>query len=381
MTTIIAVTGGKGGVGKTNISLNLALEMARAGIRTCLFDADLGPANINRLINHSPGQTLEDVMENRLELDGIVFKDYQGIDIVPGSAGIRRMAGLDEKEIPFLIQTLSLLARYDCLILDTAVGVARNVISLCLAAPHVLLILTPESGSLTDEYALLKNLAVNGFGGKVHVVVNRATPRARGEVVFDQFKKAVDKHLNLELLFLGAVPDDPRVNLAVREQWPFLLRDPSSPASEGIQALATACQGGMGEPAPESVKCFWEGYFQALKGPLRTVRKKKQGNAPNAREKHRAERHPPLELTDPVPESLEASLLREKDMAGLLAEIVTGIVSISRELRGLRETTDFMVRKVKESPASAHSPDQGKPPVINLDFEAYRDSVQDRSGA
>ncbi len=381
MTTIIAVTSGKGGVGKTNISLNLALALARGGISTCLFDAGLGPANLNSLINHYPGQTLADVMEKRLGLDRLLLKDYQGIDIVPGSSGIRQMAIPDEKEIPFLIRSFSLFASYDCLIVDTPTGVDKNMICLCLAAPHVMLILTPESSSLTDEYALLKTLAMNGFGGKVHVVVNRASSHARGEVLFDHFKKAVDKHLRLELLLLGSVNDDPKVPLAAKEQQPFLLSYPSSPASESIQTLAMACQVFMGESAPGAVKRFWEGYFLALKGMLRGVRKRKNGDDLNAQEKMRVVGTTPLESSDPTPEYPEESLFREKDMTGLLAELVTGIISISRELRGLRETTNSMVLKGKEAPSAPRPPEQGKAPVITLDFEAYRASVQDRKGS
>ncbi len=384
MTTIITVTSGKGGVGKTNISLNLALALAQAGIRTCLFDADPGPANINSLINQSPGRTLGDVIEKGLGLDEILFKDYQGIDIVPGSSGIQQMANLDEKEVAFLMRSFSILASYDCLIVDTSSGVAKDVISLCLAAPHVMLILTPESGSLTDEYALLKILSMNGFRGKIHVVINRASPRARGEVWFDHFKKTMDKHLKLDLLFWGAVNDDPQVAVAVKEQRPFLLSYPYSPASASIQTLAMACRGEMGDSAPESVKCFWEGCLLALKGTLKSVRKrKKNGDDLNTQEKKRVVRSTALEPSDVILESLEESLSREKDVAGLLAELVTGIVAISRELRGLRETTNFMVRKGKgkETQSPPQPRDQAKGPVITLDFEAYLASVQNRPGS
>lgn len=381
MTTIIAVTSGKGGVGKSNISLNLALALARGGISTCLLDVGLGQANINSLINHYPGQTLGDVMEKRLGLDSILLKGYQGIDIVPGSSGIQQMAILDEKEIPFLIRSFSLFASYDCLIVDTFAGVDKNVISLCLAAPHVMLVLTPGSSSLTDEYALLKTLSMNGFGGKVHVVVNRAASPAKGEVLFDHFKKAVDKHLKLDLLFLGSVNDDPQVAVAVKEKRPFFLGYPSAPASKSIQTLAMACRWFMGESTPGAVKDFWEGYFMALKGTLRSVRKRKNSDDLSAREKRKGGEASPLEPPDLTPEYPVDSLFREKEMTGLLAELVTGITSISRELRGLRETTHSMVRKGGGAPSASLPQEQDKAPVITLDFEAYLASVQDPKGS
>ncbi|MBI9089357.1 MAG: MinD/ParA family protein [Desulfobacterium sp.] len=387
MTTIIAVTSGKGGVGKTNISLNLALALGRAGIRTCLFDADIGLANINILINYYPEQTLEDVMEKRLGLDSILFKDYQGIDIVPGSSGIQQMANLDEKEIPSLIRSFSLLGDYDCLIVDSSAGVAKNVISLCLAAPHVMLVLTPEPTSLTDGYALLKVLLMNGFGGKVHVVVNRVSPRAMGQTVFNHFKKVVDKYLKLDILFLGSVDDDPRVARAVKEQRPFLLSYPSTPASDCIRTLADTCRGLMGEPAPEAVNRFWAAYFQALKRNLKTVRKRKRAAGLNAQEKRKVVQSPPSAPPEStpksavVPESLVDHPSRKQDMTGLLTELVTGIISISRELRGLREVTNSMVRKGEAAPSAPPPLEQDKAPVITLDFEAYLASVQDRKGS
>ena len=137
MPRIITVTSGKGGAGKTSISLNLALELSKKGHRVCLFDADLGLANANILLGLYPEYTIEDVLSGEKDLTEVIIRDVEGVDIIPGSSGVEKVANLEPEELDDLVASFSMLDAYDCVIVDTASGVSKNVISFCLAASEI----------------------------------------------------------------------------------------------------------------------------------------------------------------------------------------------------------------------------------------------------
>ena len=172
MTRAITVTSGKGGVGKTNISLNIALRLSSLGHKTCLFDADLGLANINILLGIRPTYDIQDLIDNRQTLQNVLFSSHD-IDILPGSSGVEELANLAPDKISALLQSLTPLSKYDFLIFDTSAGIAKNVIAFCLSCPEVVVVITPEPTSLTDAYALLKVLSANKYKGSIKVVVNQ----------------------------------------------------------------------------------------------------------------------------------------------------------------------------------------------------------------
>ncbi|MEI6127929.1 MAG: AAA family ATPase, partial [Pseudomonadota bacterium] len=191
MTRIITVTGGKGGVGKTNISINLALILSKLGSKVCLFDADLGLANINILLGLYPEYDLEDVILSNKSIHDIIIKNYQGIDIIPGSSGVEKLANLSGESLDRLIESFSTIDDYDYFIFDTSAGISRNVISFCLAASDVLLVITPEPTSLTDAYALLKILCFNGFTGSVKIIVNQCRNTSAASAAYTKLRDAV----------------------------------------------------------------------------------------------------------------------------------------------------------------------------------------------
>ena len=158
MPRIITVTSGKGGVGKTNITTNLSLHLAAMGFNPCILDADLGLANINILLGINPEHTLKDVINNNFKLSDIIIKDYNGIDIIPGSSGIEDMANIGQGSLDKLIESFSPINAYDFLFIDTAAGISSDIISFCLASNEIIIVITPEPTSLTDAYALLKVL-------------------------------------------------------------------------------------------------------------------------------------------------------------------------------------------------------------------------------
>lgn len=237
MTRIIAVTSGKGGVGKTHLSVNLALHCARKGLRTCLFDADLGLANVNLLLKLEPRLTLGDVIAGTCRLQDIVLT-AAGIDIVPGSSGVAAMADLAPAELQRLGAEFRALSRYDLIIFDTSSGVSGNVLAFVSAAPETLLVVTPEPTALTDAYALVKLLLRQRYAGRLCVVVNQAHSESQARHTFEKFREVVRVYQGADLHLLGAVPADRRVGEAVRAQTPFSLGESLSGAGLAVGELA-----------------------------------------------------------------------------------------------------------------------------------------------
>lgn len=268
MGRIIAVTSGKGGVGKTHLSVNLALHCAQAGLRTCLFDADLGLANVNLLVKLAPRQTLADVVDGRCGLRDIVQTVY-GIDIIPGSSGLARMADLPPAELRRLGAEFAALAHYDLILLDTAAGVADNVLAFAAAAPEILLVITPEPTALTDAYALVKLLLRRRYAGRIQVVVNQAHSERQALHTYEKFREVLRVYQGIDLPLLGAVPVDARVGEAAGMQTPVSVLQPDSGAGLALAELAARL---LQQPAPASMAAdlgaFWSRLTGQELGPL-----------------------------------------------------------------------------------------------------------------
>lgn len=268
MTRTITITSGKGGVGKTNLSVNLALGLSLQGRSTCLFDADLGLANVNLLLGLYPEKSLKDVIAGRCRLSDIVVKTA-GIDIIPGSSGVEALADLEDDRRDDLLETLSDLKKYDFVLFDTSAGISANVVSFCLSSPELILVIVPEVTSLTDAFALLKILARNGFSGMVQVAVNRCRSRSLGRQVFDKFRETVKQYLKFEIALLGIVSDDTSVEESVAAQEPFVQRHPDCTASRQVISMAR----GIIEKPPEDLypggaQSFWRNWVRHRTGSL-----------------------------------------------------------------------------------------------------------------
>ncbi|MBI5041117.1 MAG: P-loop NTPase [Gammaproteobacteria bacterium] len=268
MTRIIAVTSGKGGVGKTHLSVNLALQCARAGLRVGLFDADLGLANANLLLKLTPQQTLGDVIAGTARLQDIVLSAY-GIDIIPGSSGVMEMADLPVVSLRRLGDEFSALPDYDLMVFDTSSGVASNVLAFAVAASELLLVITPEPTALTDAYALVKLLQRQHYPGRIQVVVNQAHSERQAMHTFEKFREVVRVYQGLELPMLGWIPLDPQVTEAARAQIPltrFESRDSLSgsgrgpawsPAARAIADLAARLIEQAPTAGDDTLHAFW----------------------------------------------------------------------------------------------------------------------------
>ncbi|MFH0728251.1 MAG: MinD/ParA family protein [Pseudomonadota bacterium] len=369
MARVITVTSGKGGVGKTNITVNLAIQLARKGVKTCIFDADLGLANINILLGVSPEYNLEDVISGEKSLREILVHHETGIDIIPGGTGVEKLAGLASGGLSELIEAFSCLEGYDILLFDTSAGISREVISFCMASMEVMLVVIPEPTSLTDGYSLLKVLSLNGYREPVKVIVNQAKNERFAEAVFNKFKETVRKYLPLEISYAGCLPADESVAEAVTRQRPFICLYPNGRASLGITRLVQhVLAAPVSDPQYGKMNTFWERYSTFVKRPfeLPQGRTRVQNAEPTP---------PPLDQKSTTASSLprqsvSADLISHQILESL-NRLVSATTDISRELSEFRQTI-----KKSVAPGSMVQTEDGdmasqSPPVITLDFEAY----------
>lgn len=236
---VIAVASGKGGVGKTNVSVNLAAALAALDRQVMLLDADLGLGNVDVLLGLSPRRNLGHVLDGRSTLEEIVIEGPGGIKIVPASSGIQRMADLSHAEHIGLIRSFSELSNeLDYLIVDTAAGISDGVVSFARASRDVLVVVCDEPSSITDAYALIKVLN-NGHGvQRLHIVANRTRDAEEGLRLFDKLSKATTRFLDVTLAYAGHVPEDELLRNAVQRQRPVVQVYPSSAAARAYTELA-----------------------------------------------------------------------------------------------------------------------------------------------
>ena len=236
---VIAVTGGKGGVGKTSVSVNLAAALAAQGRRVMLFDGDLGLANVDVLLGLSARHTLEHVLDGRCTLEEVVIDTPLGFKVLPGASGVARLAGLSTKEHLGLVQAFShLTAGLDVMIVDTAAGIADGVRQFCQAAQHVLVVLRDEPASLTDAYALIKVLHRDHGVRRFRILANMSAAPGAGEGLYRKLERVTSRFLEVVLEYAGEIPDDSFVRNAIREQRCVVNAYPSSAAARAFARLA-----------------------------------------------------------------------------------------------------------------------------------------------
>lgn len=259
-TRIVAVTSGKGGVGKSSITANLGVALAQQGARVCILDADTGLANLNILLDLSPAATLADFYRGSRTLDEIIIEGPAGIRLVPGASGITDCIALDDRRKAKLILGLQQLEReFDYLLIDTAAGIGDDVLSFVLSAQGILLVITPEPTSLTDAFSMLKVLKNRGLSRSVHVLINMVNGYNASQEIFKRFSSAVRKYLDFDVWYLGYISKDEDVVTSVCDRRPILLSHPFSPASRCFTALAKGLEKEFSHnPRSHSFADYWK---------------------------------------------------------------------------------------------------------------------------
>jgi len=263
---IIAVASGKGGAGKTNVTLNLAWALSRLGNRVCILDADLGLSNVDVLLGLVPQRTLDQVLFEGVPLELVVTPVATGIDLVPGSSGVARMAELTRAARTRLVREFSALSGYDYLLVDNSPGISPQVLALCLAAQELVVVVNPEVTSLTDAYALIKVLRGRGLAWPPLVLVNRAPNAQAAELAFRRIQATAQKHLGLNCSYLGHVPEDAAVPRAAALQRAVLEAFPQSPFARAVVQAAGRLARSAGESAArgKDPASFWDESVRAL---------------------------------------------------------------------------------------------------------------------
>lgn len=259
---VIAVTSGKGGVGKSNVSLNLAVALSQAGEEVLVMDADLGLANLDVLLGLTPKKNLINVLEGDCNLDDIIIPGPSGIHIIPASSGVRKMSDLSPAENMGVIRAFSELTRpVDTLIVDTAAGLADSVVSYVRAAKEIIVVVCDEPASITDAYAMIKVLNKDFGIQRFHVLANQARNMQQGRELYMKLARVSDKYLEVALDYLGAIPYDDYLKKAVQKQKCVVDVFPRSPASMAFRQIAKKAQKW---PIPKTIEGHLEFFIERL---------------------------------------------------------------------------------------------------------------------
>ncbi len=265
---VISITSGKGGVGKTNLTVNLALALANFGQKVLIIDADLGMANVDVILGCTTKFNIMHLLDGEHELADVVVTGPRNIIIMPGGSGITQLANLTELQLQKIINEITRFDQLvDFILIDTGAGLSRNVLNFMLASDEVIIVTTPEPTAITDAYAIMKAYATSNGSGILKLVVNRVVNQEEADSVIDKLKKVVSKFLKLNIANLGYIPEDLNLIKAVKIQQPVMLSYPDTGCSRSIEEIAYKLIYGEGRNNTGNqtgLKGFFNKFFNIL---------------------------------------------------------------------------------------------------------------------
>lgn len=236
---VIAISSGKGGVGKTNFALNFSISLRRLGYEVVVIDADIGLSNIEILAGINANSTISDIIFSDKDIFEIMINGPEGIKIISGGSGLKELTLLKDDNLPKLIQEIERLQSVtDYIVIDTGAGISNSVTDFIMISDEVIIICTPDPTSLMDSYTLIKSIIYTGFTGKINIVCNLVKDRNEGKEIFEKICNASKNFLRVQINYLGYIERNDMVNFAVRNQIPFIISHPNSALSKRINIMA-----------------------------------------------------------------------------------------------------------------------------------------------
>lgn len=239
---VITVTSGKGGVGKSNVSVNLAIQFKKLGKRVIIFDADFGLANVEVIFGIVPKYNMFDMIYNSMDIMDILTQGPLGIEFISGGSGVQELLKLDRYQLTYMLEKMKELDRLaDIIIIDTGAGISDSVLDFVMASNEVLLVTTPEPTAITDAYAVLKAIKKrdpNINEKSLNLLVNRTEYHQEGSEIFEKLNKVTNRYLDIDLTNIGSLPNDKTLVKAVVEQKPVTMLYPKADVSRGFEILA-----------------------------------------------------------------------------------------------------------------------------------------------
>ena len=244
MPQVIAIASGKGGVGKTSVSVNLGVALAQTGRRVMLLDGDLSLANVDVMLGLTPSHNLSHVLEGHCRLEDTLLEGPAGLMVVPAASGKKKMADLSRFENAAIVRVFSeIKTQLDTLLIDTSAGIPDSVLTLAAAAQEVLVVVTNDPASITDAYALIKVLSKEHGVNRVQILANQVASLSEAQELYAGLERVTERFLDITLGFAGAIPYDNWLKNSVRKQRPVVELYPSSPSAIAFQALARKVEG------------------------------------------------------------------------------------------------------------------------------------------
>lgn len=264
-TRIISITSGKGGVGKTTVSVNLAISMAKAGKKVLLFDGDLGLANVNVLLGIIPEHNIYEVLKGKKSIRDIIISTSYGIDIIAGANGISQLANIGDNQRDLFVKDLESLNGYDIMIIDTGAGVGANVIGLVMPADDILVVTTPEPTAITDAYGMIKSIVANHQDKIIRLVVNRVPSAVEAKRVADRLISISAQFLKTKVESIGFIFEENLVQKSIRSQRPHVVLYPGSKSSACINHVAARLINARVKEDSPGIAVFFQKIFHSFK--------------------------------------------------------------------------------------------------------------------
>lgn len=262
---VITVTSGKGGVGKTNFTVNLSIALANLGQKVLVIDADLGMANVDVLLGKSTQYNILNLLQDGVNIQDVIADGPQGIKFMSGGSGIYHLANLNSTQLQHITKQINQFDSWaDIILIDTGAGLNRNVLNFVMAADEVIIITTPEPTAITDAYAMMKAYASHSGTAPLKLVINRVVEIDEGQLVVDKLIKVALRFLGVPITNLGFIYEDRNMIRAVKNQVPLLLQFPNTISARCIEHIAQRLLYGDNIPRPKGIKGFFNKFLEIM---------------------------------------------------------------------------------------------------------------------